>query len=356
MQSRVVVSTAAAAVALALAGHAGAQSNVAVYGIIDSGVEAINHSASIPGSKANLTRLSSGNLSGSRLGLRGTEDLGGGLKTVFALESGIGVDTGASLQGGRLFGRQAYVGLQGGWGALTLGRQNSLMLDWMSKYNTMDNATWSSKVHDGAFSDRIDNAVKYSGKFDAVDLSVYYSTGYDSSKGGELAGHSKAGRQLGAGLQYHGAAWRAALVYDRKHGQTAALENNTDEHLTFGARYKVGAAEVLGGYLRRKQENVGVGAASVRTEMGWIGLAYQVTAPLQLSASLYRTDVKHSDKDPLSVITMVKYSLSKRTDLYLINSYASNRGGSNLGVNGFGVDIAAGQNQFGTMAGLRHSF
>ena len=353
MQSRVFVST-AAAVALALAGHACAQSNVAVYGIIDTGVELINHSASIPGSKANLTRLSSGNLSGSRLGFRGTEDLGGGLKTVFALESGIGVDTGASLQGGRLFGRQAYVGLQGAWGALTLGRQNSLMLDWMSKYNTMDNATWSSKVHDAAFSDRIDNAVKYSGKFDAVDLSVYYSTGYDSTKGGELAGHSKAGRQLGAGLQYNGAAFRAALVYDRKNGQTAALENNTDEHLTFGARYKVGAAELLGGYLRRKQDNVG--AATVRTDMGWIGLAYQVTAPLQLSASLYRTDLKNSDKDPLSVITMVKYSLSKRTDLYLINSYASNRSGSNLGVNGFGVDIAAGQNQFGTMAGVRHSF
>ncbi|MBJ7312661.1 porin [Rugamonas sp. CCM 8940] len=354
MQSRVIVSTIAAAISLACTAHASAQSNVAVYGIIDSGIEVINHSASIPGSKANLTRLSSGNLSGSRLGFRGTEDLGGGLKAVFALESGIGVDNGTSLQGGRLFGRQAYVGLQGSWGALTLGRQNSLMLDWMSKYNTMDNATWSSKVHDAAFSDRIDNTVKYSGKFDVVDVAAYYSTGYDSTKGGELAGHSKAGREVGVGAQYNGAAFRAALVYDRKNGQTAALENNTDEHLTFGARYKFGEAEVLGGYLRRKQDNVG--AASVRTDMGWIGLAYQVSAPLQLSASLYRTDVKNSDKDPLSLISMVKYSLSKRTDLYLINSYASNRSGSNLGVNGFGVDIAAGQNQFGTMAGVRHTF
>lgn len=356
MQSKILsVAISAAVASLLLAGSAAAQSNVEIYGIADAGMEVINHATT--GSNSNLARLSSGNLSGSRLGFRGTEDMGNGLKAVFVLESGIAYDTGAFLQGSRAFGRQSFVGLQGSWGSLLLGRQNSLMLEWMSKYNTMDNATWSSKVHDEAFSDRMDNSVKYIGKFGAVDVSTYYSTGFDTVKtttGGEVAGHSKVGRQFGGGLQYNGGDFRAAVVYDQKNGQTIAAENNTDKHLTFGARYKFGSAEVLGGYLQRKQETVGT--ADVRTNMSWIGMSYQVTGALQLSGSYYKTDVKNSNKDPSSIITMVKYSLSKRTDLYLINSYAMNKNGSNLGVNGFAKDIAAGENQFGTMAGIRHTF
>ena len=341
-----------AAISIFTAGNAAAQSSVTVYGIVDAGIEVISNAAT---TGSNLSRLSSGNLSGSRIGFRGTEDLGGGLSAVFVLENGFSVDTGSTLQGGRLFGRQSYVGLQGSWGSLLLGRQNSLMLEWMSKYNTMDNATWSSKVHDAAFSDRIDNAIKYTGKLGAFEVSTYYSTGFDSTKGGEVAGHMKSGREYGVGTQYSNGDFKAALVYDLKNGQTAALEDNTDKHLTFGARYRIGAAEILGGYLVRKQYTEKP-ASNIRTDVSWIGLSYQVSAPLQLSASYYHTDVKNSNKDPSSVITMVKYSLSKRTDLYLINSYVLNKNGSNLGVNGFGSDVIAGQNQFGTMAGIRHTF
>lgn len=360
MQAKLLsVAISAAVGSLLLAGNASAQSNVTIYGIADAGLEVINNASTAGNS--NVSRISSGNLSGSRIGFRGTEDLGGGLKAVFVLESGVAYDTGAYLQSNRAFGRQSYVGLQGSWGSLLLGRQNSLMLEWMSKYNTMDNATWSSKVHDGAFSDRMDNSVKYVGKFGAFDVSAYYSTGFDTVKSGasvatagEVAGHSKVGRQVGGGVQYNGDGLRTAFVYDRKNGTSIAAENNTDTHMTFGARYKIGAAEVLGGYLRRKQEVVGT--ADTRTSMAWIGASYQVSDALQLSASYYKTDVKNSNKDPSSIITLVKYSLSKRTDLYLINSYAMNKNGSNLGVNGFGSDIIAGKNQFGTMAGIRHTF
>ncbi|MFC7289014.1 porin [Herminiimonas glaciei] len=360
MQAKLLSIVISAAVgSLLLAGNASAQSNVTIYGIADAGLEVINNASTAGNS--NVSRISSGNLSGSRIGFRGTEELGGGLKAVFVLESGVAYDTGAYLQSNRAFGRQAYVGLQGSWGSLLLGRQNSLMLEWMSKYNTMDNATWSSKVHDASFSDRMDNSVKYIGKFGAFDVSTYYSTGFDTVKAGaavpaagEVAGHSKVGRQMGGGVQYNGGDLRMAVVYDKKNGSSIAAENDTDTHLTFGARYKFGDAEVLGGYLQRKQEVVG--KADARTNMSWIGMTYQLSEALQLSGSYYKTDVKDSDKDPSSIITMVKYSLSKRTDLYLINSYAMNKNGSNLGVNGFGTDIVAGKNQFGTMAGIRHTF
>lgn len=340
-----------AAISVLACANAAAQSSVTIYGIVDAGIEVINNAATT-GSR--IARLSSGNLSGSRIGFRGVEDLGGGLQAVFVLENGYSVDNGTALQSSRLFGRQSYVGLQGGWGSLLVGRQNSLMLEWMSKYNTMDNATWSSKVHDAAFSDRIDNAIKYTGKVGAFELSTYYSTGFDSTKGGEVVAHPKAGREYGFGAQYANGDFKGALVYDQKNGQTAALEDNTDKHWTFGARYRIGAVEVLGGYLIRRQFTAP--AARIRTDLSWLGLTYQVTDPLQLSASLYHTEVKNSNQNPSSIITMVKYSLSKRTDLYLINSYVWNKNGSNLGVNGFGTDIVAGQNQFGTMAGIRHTF
>lgn len=355
MQARKVAMVAGAIASMVLTGQALAQSNVTVYGIADSGIEVLNNASSAAGADRTLTRLSSGNLSGSRLGFRGNEDLGGGLKAVFILEAGIGLDTGTSLQGGRMFGRQALIGLQGHWGNLYLGRQNSMMLEWMSKYNTMDNATWSAKVHDGAFSDRMDNAIKYTQKFGAVEMATYYSTNYN---GQESSDSAKVGRQYGAGLQYRGQGLSMAALYDQKQGTTLATKDNADKHLTLGARYKFGKAEVLGGYLTRRQQ--AAGAAAVRTNMVWFGGSYQVTGPLQLSASIYHTDRKNSNQDPTSVIAMAKYALSKRTDLYLIGSYAANKDNATqaqtLGVNGFGSNVGAGKNQFGAMAGIRHAF
>lgn len=347
----------AAASMLAAAGAAAQTSNVTIYGIVDGGPEIINNA----GANGNtLERISSGNLSGSRIGFRGLEDLGGGLAAVFALENGFDVSTGTALQSNRVFGRQAFVGLQGNWGSLLIGRQNSLQLDWMSKYNTMDNATWSSKVLDTSFSDRVDNEVKLSVKPIApLDISGYYSTGFDSTKGGEVAGSFKAGREYGLGTQYTGGALRLAALYDAKNGQTAASASDTDRHLTFGARYRfTDSVEAMGGYLFRKQDTANV---VTRSDMYWIGAAWQVYGPWQLSASYYHLNQKESAQDPSDIVTLVKYSLSKRTDLYLINSYVMNRGGSNLGVNGLGsgtatTDIAPGHNQFGTMFGIRHTF
>ena len=101
----------------AISGSASAQSNVTVYGIIDA---SIAHSQS----EAAPSKLSidSGNWYGSRLGFRGSEDLGDGLSAIFQLENGFSVDTGNLGQSGRLFGRHAWVGLKGSLGMLRVGR------------------------------------------------------------------------------------------------------------------------------------------------------------------------------------------------------------------------------------------
>jgi predicted porin len=111
-------STSALALMSVLSAGALAQSNVTIYGIVDAGL--VRESGGVAGS---VNNLSSGVASGSRIGFKGKEDLGGGLTAVFQIENGFNVDTGAAGQSGLLFGRQAFVGLTGKFGAVTLGRQ-----------------------------------------------------------------------------------------------------------------------------------------------------------------------------------------------------------------------------------------
>jgi hypothetical protein len=117
------------AILAGFAGVAHAQSSVTLYGLIDAGVTYVNHA----NAKAqSLYQYGDGVAQGSRWGLRGSEDLGNGLKAIFVLENGFNSGTGAAGQGGDLFGRQAYVGLtQDGVGSLTLGRQYSFSTDYL---------------------------------------------------------------------------------------------------------------------------------------------------------------------------------------------------------------------------------
>jgi predicted porin len=99
---------------------AAAQSNVTVYGVMDAAVSVEDTGA--PGEKSR-TVINSGDQSSSRLGFRGTEDLGGGLKALFNIEAGVSLDTGAGDSA--LFGRRSVVGLQGAFGTVTVGREYS---------------------------------------------------------------------------------------------------------------------------------------------------------------------------------------------------------------------------------------
>src|ERR1700744_2506519 len=108
---------------ISLSAHA--QSSVTLYGLIDAGISYVNN-ARAGTSHDNLVKYDDGVASGSRWGLRGTEDLGGGLKAIFVLESGFNSGNGTLGQGGALFGRQAFVGLaRDGVGSVTFGRQYS---------------------------------------------------------------------------------------------------------------------------------------------------------------------------------------------------------------------------------------
>src|SRR3546814_6924627 len=116
----------AAALLAGFAGVAQAETSVTLYGIIDTGIgyNKISGAGDLNGSRVGMIN---GVQNGSRWGLRGTEDLGDGLQAVFQLESGFDSGNGKSAQGGRLFGRQATIGLQSdSWGRLDFGRQTNI--------------------------------------------------------------------------------------------------------------------------------------------------------------------------------------------------------------------------------------
>ncbi|HTH77078.1 MAG TPA: porin, partial [Trinickia sp.] len=150
---------------LGAAGAAHAQSSVTLYGVIDTSLTYVHHT---DGNK-NLWALgnaSGGDLSGTRWGLKGQEDLGGGLAAIFQLENGFDPSNGRLGQGNREFGRQAFVGLTSQtYGTLTLGRQYDPVVDLVQGI-TADNYFGSAFATPGDVdnydnSSRTDNAIKY---------------------------------------------------------------------------------------------------------------------------------------------------------------------------------------------------
>ena len=111
-----VAAALACAACIPAIGHA--QSSVTLYGILDAGITYVNNTGG-----SHVVKFDDGVAYGNRFGLKGTEDLGGGLKAVFTLESGFHLGNGQLGFGGAEFGRQAYVGLQNDWGTLSFGNQ-----------------------------------------------------------------------------------------------------------------------------------------------------------------------------------------------------------------------------------------
>ncbi|GAB7544897.1 hypothetical protein CS8_045740 [Cupriavidus sp. 8B] len=147
-----------------------AQSSVTLYGVADANIEYVTNMSpttplqpGFPSQAGNRLALNSGGLSGSRWSLRGLEDLGQGLKAVYVLESGFGVDDGKLTGGGRLFGRQAYVGLQSEQiGRFTFGRQYTAIFDAFANFSpTRYGSQYEPIVAQLGLDYRSDNTAKY---------------------------------------------------------------------------------------------------------------------------------------------------------------------------------------------------
>ena len=152
----------------AIAGVAHAQSSVTLYGIADVYLgqkSSKTTTAGVEVKQPSQTVIDSGGLNGSRWGLRGSEDLGGGMKAVFQLENGFDISNGAGAPG-VLFDRQAFVGLSGGFGTVSLGRQYTAYDTLRGATNNVFDSTfaatggaWANGVAD--YSNRVNNSIAY---------------------------------------------------------------------------------------------------------------------------------------------------------------------------------------------------
>ncbi|WP_244788310.1 porin [Cupriavidus pauculus] len=329
-----------------------AQSAVTIYGLLDSGIEIVNHTPT-----GTLIRQSSGSLSGTHFGIRGVEDLGGGRKAVFALESGFNMDTGTIGQGGRLFGRQAFVGLSNAYGTVTLGRQQNLLDDVMISFDPMKfGVAYSAVDHDLVMAGRADNAAKYVGSFGGATVSAMYARGYDfatNESGTPIASGDARNDEYSLGLSFTRSSFGIGAVVDQRHGRSVSQSDDTQRRGAVGVRYSRGNADAFAGYRWLESRS---GQTTTGANLYWTGLTYHVTSSLQVTGSIYHTDSRNSPADPTSYVVAAEYYFSKRTEFFTSSSFVHNRGGSTLGVGGFGVNISGDSPQLGMVAGLRHRF
>ena len=353
-----------AVLALCSAANASAQSSVAIFGLLDAGIERLNHSG--PGNTS-ITRMP--NITGSvpsRIGFRGTEDLGNGLKASFVLESGIALDSGALNYGGRLFGRQANLSLSSEYGTLTLGRQYN-----MTFYALLDTDTLGPNVYAMSNLDsylpntRSDNAVGVMGKAGAIAYGATYSLGRDAAGpagpqatncAGESSADSTACRQLTAMVKYTGAAFGMAASYDKMRGGPGALfglanSGFSDSRTTLGGFVKAGTVKIAGGVLRRENESL----ASFTSNLVHVGAMVPVGPNWAFDAQVAKLDVQRSGNDALILAVRATYNFSRRTAAYLTAGHIRNSGVSVLAVSP-GATTLAGMDQSGMMVGLRHGF
>jgi predicted porin len=365
-----------AAATCALASGAVNAQSVTLYGLIDTGIEYVSH-ANANGN--GLTRIPSvtGTLP-SRWGLRGAEDVGNGMKAVFTLESGFNTDTGTSGQGGRLFGRQAWVGLASDYGTVTLGRQYSMVFLSLADADILGPSQYAIGSLDAYIPNaRTDNTIAYKGTFSGLTVGATYSFGRDAAGGvpasgtcaGEVAGNASACRAMSAMVKYDAATFGVAGAYEEQRGGTGATASffngsapialtdagDKDRRIVANGYVKLGNAKLGVGWIGRHVQAV---AGDVRSNLYFVNGSYPLTGALTLDAGLIRLINADQSRSATMAVLRGVYALSKRTALYAQTGYLWNSANAQYSVSGGGggTTPAKGVNQLGAMVGMRTAF
>jgi predicted porin len=334
----------ALAVLGAVAGAASAQTNVTIYGVADAGLSRIDNG------RVNTTALQSGQQSGSRIGFRGTEDLGGGLQAIFTLENGFNLDDGNLGQGGRLFGRQAFVGLQGGFGAVKLGRQYNPIRTAVENIDPFGLGLAGNAANVfNVYGERADNTLNYtSPNFGGFSAQAQYSFG-------EVAGSNSTGRQVGLSASYSAGPFNVILAHHDQNttGVVAGATVDTGEaNTTFlGGTFDFGVAKLHAAYARNKGETA-LGATNLDRDDAMIGVSAPIGAGTILASYIRRNDdIGGGTRDADQWAIGYTHALSKRTNLY--TSYARIKNDAAATV---GSPAAAGLDPSIFNIGVRHRF
>ncbi|GCB05128.1 hypothetical protein PSUB009319_27590 [Ralstonia sp. SET104] len=298
--------------------------------------------------------MTDGVLTGSRWGMYGAEDLGGNYQAIFVLESGFAPDTGNSLQGGRLFGRKAYVGLQGDFGTITLGRQYTVIHEAIASTDVMALANLGLVGFQGGNYTggvRQDNMLKYTGVFGGWTLAAQHAFG-------EVAGSFTRSSSTGGSVTYADGPFKVVGGYQVIRNTTTYFvpTPNSDQKVwMLGGTYKIGPATLFANYVNNR-----VDAADYRNQTIDLGVNYAITQAVSLMALGNYDRLQHAGNSGrrFTGAVMLDYAFSKRTDVYIESDYTKLNGAwtTLAGQSNFTTPFFGNSTRLGVMAGLRHKF
>jgi predicted porin len=356
-KGRFALKAVAGVAALLFAGAACAQSSVTLYGILDTGVLYTSRTVgAIAGQNAGKNfSLINGGLTPSIFGLTGTEDLGGGVKLSFKLESGFSPAFGGLADcNGNLFGCQAWVALDNQYGTLKAGLQYSPFFLAVYESDPRDFDLFGSGIVNyvdnvigtGIFSP---NSVSYtSPELAGFQGSVLYSLG-------GIAGNFQAGRQYAASLKYElGGFMINASIFDANAGGNAQTPVQTAlefEGRTIGAAYKIGPVTAKLSFVNYKV------SGSFNNNVYGGGLDYHVTPALDMNGGVWVTsDRNRTANHSVMGALGATYFVSKRTSFYAQVGAVDNQGLMNTGVSTNGATFGVQGTTVAALVGLRHTF
>jgi predicted porin len=360
------------------AGTAHAQSSVAIYGLLDTGITYTNRVLDGNNVAHSKVGVHPGAMQASRLGFRGTEDLGDGLKALFILENGLNIDVGTAAQGGALFGRKAVVGMENKYGQMLLGRQTDFMDDMGSLSSTIDFGSQVALMHglDRTYSERTNNSVRFNSK-PVAGLSGTAMVGF-----GENPGALASGQTLNFGANYIQGGFRLAAGYYQSKLGTGTAASSADagfsnigaqagapgdtavRTFTIGSAYQWGDLRIHGTYSEARQPLAVAGgtralrsASNDKINVLDVGVSYALTGALNLNGSVIydRVSFVGAPRGKLMQYNLgVDYYLSKRTDVYANSGFqtASNMNSPGMNEGAPGSD----NSQLLLRVGIRHKF
>ena len=371
---------------LAVAGMASAQSSVTLFGIVDAGVSYYENKP-VTGAKTSSWQQTNSGYNSSRLGFRGTEDLGGGLAASFWLEAGLGNDAGTAGGGSlttassQLFNRRSTVSLSGGFGEVRIGRDytatfwNDTVFDPFGTNGVGTSAIFAANsmalVANGTAGNsnyvRANNMVAY---FLPSNLGGFYGQAqygfHENNKVDDNATYnSKASQYAGARFGYANGPLDVAVAYGESTvTDVSALNGAKNKTANLGASYDLGVVKLFGELSRVSTDFNSVqalyGSDSVDVDGALLGLTAPIGAGL-IRASVSTVKLKNDNgTDPKANKYAIGYvhNLSKRTALYATAAYTKNKDSfGNFGLTATsGYAAGAGKSSTGYDFGIRHSF
>ena len=338
-----------------------AQSSVTLFGVLDVNARYVKNGDD------KIKSLSGNGVNTSRLGVRGTEDLGDGLKASFWLETGLNADSGTQSDSTRFWNRRSTVSLSGNFGEVRLGRDYTPTYLGYTDYDVFgDNGVAASSKFDASLGvSRDGNVANSSGAFTGTgwgtraDNQITYLT--PGNLGGFYGRASVAAGEGTAGKKYYGGrgGWAAGPIdVSASYGQyEVAPVAGDDKFKTFdvGASYDFGVVKAMSYYTQSKFANQKIATYSIGAivplGVGQIKAAYTHANQSGTTAAGVNVDANDADQVALGYI----YNLSKRTALYTTAAYVKNKGNATFAV-ASAPSIAAGQKSTGLEFGMRHAF